>query len=259
MESHFTSLQSELIGFTPEPAFNSGTNSIFINPDLHSIFFYIKSDDGFLVTLDNSGIVGRTEIKIATVRVRVGPPIPQDDGIGDPDPAAVFWVDLSTNPPPGVRNASIYLGPSGTNNVGQLFLGGIQPSTYKILEAPDPEPTPQPTPSDPGTFVLEQIKKYKQFSGIVYPNILCTGPVGALCKGSAQLFTIQKVDGKNKKTVYGKCTFFDTSAPNGTYCEMKLKKAAKTLLNSDGKFKATLAVTSTGISTQSTLKVTIKK
>ena len=134
--SELTSTQSQFVSFTPIAGFDIIFNTNNFVAD-HEMVFDMRSTNGIPVVVDNSGIVGRTEILIGTVRVVVGPPIPQDDGIGGPDPAAVFWVDLSAQTNQG-HNASLYLGPSGTDNVGELALGGIHSSTYKILEAPKP-------------------------------------------------------------------------------------------------------------------------
>ena len=139
IHSELTSTQSRFVSFTPLAGFDIIYNTTNFVTD-HEIGFDLRSTNGILVVVDNSGIVGRTEILIGTVRLVVGPPIPQDDGIGGPDPAVVFWADLSAQTNHS-HNASLYLGPSGTDNVGELALGGIYSSTYKILEESKPTVT----------------------------------------------------------------------------------------------------------------------
>jgi hypothetical protein len=246
--SELTSTQSQFVSFTPVAGFDViySTNNYVAD---HEIVFDLRSTDGIPVVVDNSGIVGRTEILIGAVRVVVGLPIPQDDGIGGPDPDVVFWVDLSAQMNHG-HNASLYLGPSGTDNVGELFLGGILSSTYKILAAPNPP--------DPGTFTVAALKSYKSSQGTVYPNFKCNGVGAATCNGKAQLFVMKKVGTTLTKKVYGTCIVPESTAPNRTYCILKLTKAARAILKSDLKLKATLSVASTGVAGVSKIGVTIK-
>lgn len=252
VESEITCTQSTLLSFTPLAVFDSGTNNVIVHE--HDMQFFIKSTEGLQVSVDNSGITGRTEIRIGTLSVQVGASIPQNDGLGNPEPDLVFAADFSSRSGGFVHNSSIYLGPSGSNNQGQLFLGGIVPAAYRVTAAP----TPTPPPGAKGTYTLDNIKSYQSSQGIIYPNITCTGIAGVPCVGKAEFFVTKKSGKKTVKTVYGKCDVGQVVAPHGTYCIMNLTKAAKNLLKTAKKIKGTLQVTTTGITGASKLAVTVK-
>lgn len=76
----FLALGSEFISFTPIAAFDKVyTNHTYKDPSKGEsrIYASLESTNGVGVTVDNSGITGRTEIFIGTLRVKVGPAIRQ--------------------------------------------------------------------------------------------------------------------------------------------------------------------------------------
>jgi hypothetical protein len=84
VRADFYSTHSKFLGFTPVPKFDEdGCDLYCINPiqyvNLHqnglksSIFFNAQSKSGVPITVDNSGITGRTEVYMGTLKIQVGP------------------------------------------------------------------------------------------------------------------------------------------------------------------------------------------
>jgi hypothetical protein len=89
VDSSFGSAQSKFLQFTPAPGLFAPTIVAQENPwiqqngaeTLVQFRFESPGTPGLAVTPDNSGIVGRTEVLIGTVRTEVGPAIPQQSGL----------------------------------------------------------------------------------------------------------------------------------------------------------------------------------
>ena len=84
VRADFYSSHSKFLGFTPVPAFDEdGCDLYCINKIQYintyqdgvksSIYFNAQSKTGVPITLDNSGITGRTEVLMGTLKVQVGP------------------------------------------------------------------------------------------------------------------------------------------------------------------------------------------
>ena len=84
VRADFYSSHSKFLGFTPVPAFDEdGCDLYCINKIQYvhtyqdgvksSIYFNAQSKTGLPITLDNSGITGRTEVLMGTLKIQVGP------------------------------------------------------------------------------------------------------------------------------------------------------------------------------------------
>lgn len=89
VDSSFGSSQSKFIQFTPAPGLVAPPIIAQENPwimqngseSLVQFRFETPGTPGLAVTPDNSGITGRTEVLIGTVRTEIGPSIPQQGGL----------------------------------------------------------------------------------------------------------------------------------------------------------------------------------
>jgi hypothetical protein len=84
VQADFYSSHSKFLGFTPVPGFDEdGCDLYCINKIQYvrtyqdgvksSIYFNAQSKTGVPITLDNSGITGRTEVLMGTLKIQVGP------------------------------------------------------------------------------------------------------------------------------------------------------------------------------------------
>ena len=110
------SSQSTFISLTPAPGFDTRANVFFQDHDIEIDF---ASSAGIAATVDNAGIVGRTEIEIGTVKMEIGPPLNVFD------PPVVFRADLASDHSTA-QNASIYLGPGIQESLGGVFASEIE-------------------------------------------------------------------------------------------------------------------------------------
>jgi hypothetical protein len=110
------SLQSTFISVTPAAGFDTRQN-VFVSDNEIGIDF--ASSAGIPVTVDNSGIVGRTEIPLGTVKMEIGAPLQVMD------PPVVFRVDLASDHSTS-QNAARYLGPGIQESLGGVFSSVIE-------------------------------------------------------------------------------------------------------------------------------------
>jgi hypothetical protein len=88
VKADFASTHSRFVSFTPDARFNDDTKHFITGEPLQYVrtpmygnksvlrfFIQSKSITGLPITLDNSGITGRTEVQIGVVRIAVGPAI----------------------------------------------------------------------------------------------------------------------------------------------------------------------------------------
>jgi hypothetical protein len=88
VKADFASTHSRFVSFTPDARFNDDTKHFITGEPLQFVrtpmygnksvlrfFIQSKSITGLPITLDNSGITGRTEVQIGVVRIAVGPAI----------------------------------------------------------------------------------------------------------------------------------------------------------------------------------------
>jgi hypothetical protein len=84
VRAEFSSSHSKFLGFTPVPEFDeTGCTLYCLDPIQYvktyqdgvksSIYFNAQSKTGVPITLDNSGITGRTEVLMGTLKIQVGP------------------------------------------------------------------------------------------------------------------------------------------------------------------------------------------
>lgn len=254
VDSNLTSLQSTFISFTPVAGFDK-RRDVFVQD--HFLSFGLTSTDGIPVVTDNSGITGRTEIPLGTVKMMVGAPIPNDDGIGDPEPDTLFFVDFSADRS-GSNNAGRYLKP----DVFQA-LGGIVKNTFEATAISQPTPDPITPTGNAGIFSLAlSALTFVAGTEYIYPAFDCSGTKGDECSGTAKLFKKKKIvrNGRRRKRVvtYGKCDIRKVYAPTTTYCEMKLRKSALKLLRKGKSLKGKLQFSTDGQKRKSKEKVVIE-
>lgn len=84
VQADFYSSHSKFLGFTPVPQFDEDGCDLYCINKLQyvrtyqngvksSVYFNAQSKTGVPITLDNSGITGRTEVLMGTLKVQVGP------------------------------------------------------------------------------------------------------------------------------------------------------------------------------------------
>ena len=84
VQADFYSSHSKFLGFTPVSAFDEDGCDLYCINKLQyvhiyqdgvksSIYFNAQSKTGVPITLDNSGITGRTEVLMGTLKIQVGP------------------------------------------------------------------------------------------------------------------------------------------------------------------------------------------
>lgn len=67
---------AKFLSFKPVKGFGSKYDDVHISPDGHGLYVSLRSDtEGLRVRVDNTAVMGRTEVKIGTMRVRPGPAI----------------------------------------------------------------------------------------------------------------------------------------------------------------------------------------
>ena len=129
-------------------------------------------------------------------------------------------------------------------------------------------PTPTATPMVPlvetpipGIITLSG-KSYKSKKGSVAVFFNCTGESGASCSGEVELFTTLKFKKGTKVTIkkrsYGTCAVSQFFVPAKGTCALKLNSAAKKIIRDTKKLKATVALRSEGVATESKTSVTIR-
>lgn len=132
VDSSFGSSQSKFLQFTPAAGLVAPTIIAQENPwilqngaeSLVQFKFESPGSPGLAVAPDNSGIVGRTEVLIGTVRTEVGPAIPQQGGL-----PIVFEMVVK----PSGGSSGVDGKPNGGGEVG---LGDIPTRHIQVLAEP---------------------------------------------------------------------------------------------------------------------------
>lgn len=125
ISANLKSSQSTFVSFTPAAGFS--TNTLNLGDSL--LHFSIVSEDGVMMPDGNTAIDGRSELVIGTVRIAIGAPIPQDDGIGLPEPDLLLEVELGA-----LSNGSygsVYAYQDGTTV--QTSFGGFSPRNLQYF------------------------------------------------------------------------------------------------------------------------------
>ncbi|QNN24201.1 hypothetical protein HED60_18640 [Planctomycetales bacterium ZRK34] len=135
--SSFDSEHETFISLTPAPEFITTSTTVL---DHHASFNFTNQDGftigpGIPVTVDNSGVVGVTNILIATLRLQVGPAIDVTPALVNEIHTLKLEIDFSTDP-------------SGTHNAARKrssgavqFLNGLVAHPQSVVEIEDvPEP-----------------------------------------------------------------------------------------------------------------------
>lgn len=201
VEAHFGTAHSTIFSFTPEAGFNCRNpygsfdcdylNQVKFVNGRSRLRFYIESTAGIPVTADNSGIRGRTEVLLGTMRVRVGPAITDKDR---PDRKLVFDITQGDDPTLATADVTVWTSATGYMALGaiprmqqmQWFsepeLEGIAPGDGDGAPPPPPPPPPPVPPiAPPG------------------PSAACDGAQKGLAKANAKVKSASKLATKQAK------------------------------------------------------------
>jgi hypothetical protein len=177
VEADFGSVHSKFISFTPVGGFdkrgagfyNNLVNQVGNKSGLHLL---LVSTAGVPVTVDASGITGRTEVQVGTMRVLVGPAFELADGR-----KVVFDAVFHDFPSAPTPIAAVYTGPGSQKNLTSMATrgirvfvddtlppGGIAPGDGGTPAPPAPNaPAPPPTPpAAPGVSSIQATGKLKR-------------------------------------------------------------------------------------------------
>jgi len=152
VDANFGTGHSTIVSFTPEPGFNCRNpygsfdcdylNTVKVVNGRSRLRFYVESTAGLPITIDNSGIRGRTEVLIGTVRVRVGPAITDPK---DPNRKLVFDITLWDDPTLNSADITVWTSATGYKNVGYVPKQQMQWFSEPDLEGIAPGDDTKPT------------------------------------------------------------------------------------------------------------------
>lgn len=122
VRTHIKSSQSRLVSFTPISQFETTRD---VNASASDISFNLISNNGIPVVVDNTGVAGRTEVEIGTLRVEVGSPVAYD-GLAGEDSRVIFGVEIDSADKGAGRKLDAY-----------YQTVGLSPTAIQVLEKLD--------------------------------------------------------------------------------------------------------------------------
>lgn len=137
VRTHITSSQSRLVSFMPISQFETTRD---VNGSASDISFNLISNNGVPVVVNNTGVAGRTEVEIGTLRVEVGSPVAYD-GLAGEDSRVIFGVEIDSADRGAGRKLDAYyltvgLSPTAIQVLGKLDYptGGSNPGVSQCTK-----------------------------------------------------------------------------------------------------------------------------
>lgn len=202
VKADFATTHSRFVSFTPDPGFDDDTRSFPTNqliqyvrinnsdPNKSRLYFYIrtKTTGGLPITVDNSGITGRTEVFVGTLRIAVGPVV---EARGR---KVVFDTAFYDDPSAGYPIATL-LKPGCICNLNSMAAKRIQVFDDDAVPegiAPGDGNTPTPTPTTPAPTTGDAPGAAPP-PVITGPTAPCTAAQGALKRANTTLAAAKKL------------------------------------------------------------------